>query len=276
MEGAKIKNFIIIVLILLNAFLLILVIMDKTESSGSRRAVYDDLSRIFEDNGISLSGVREAMEEPTPYYVLQRDLERERESVLGLLGGGETQDLGGGVYLYRGADGEATFRAAGEFEIRLDAGAYAFTDDDIEAEALSICKKLGIETAPGFTEREDGEDGGMTVVLVCAYDGAAVYNGEIYFRFAEDALLISGRRPLDLAEVIESGETLDVVTLMIRFLNTVRDGGKICTQVQGMDLGYMIETTVSGIAELRPVWKLATDAGDYYLGAVTGKVEAVV
>jgi hypothetical protein len=268
MNGAKLKNLIILMLVLVNLFLLALVWTDRREAAAGRETAWDELSAVFQENGIVLSSeVREA--EALGGCSLRRDTAAEYKLVSRLLGTVSVKNQGGNIYYYIGEKGEATFRGTGEFSILLNAGAVE-TGSDPARTAIDVLKKMGVRCDPDSAlVEEDG--GGASVTLTVTWQDAPVYNAQVTLTFSGDSLyLISGRRMLDtVASRSEAG--LEPETLLMRFLDIVHEGGYICSEVKSLRCGYVVSVSVSGDADMVPVWRVETDAGPYFLNGLTGR-----
>ena len=150
MDKFKAKNFIIIVLLLMDAILLALIGADMARSASSRRAALEGAVDVLEENGISVAGEMELPEGPVYVYSTARDERLERQHVDALLGESEYTDLGGSIITYYALDGsgEATFRGVGGIQVRLG-GRSAGDVADAEAEARQMAADLGIEVLSG-------------------------------------------------------------------------------------------------------------------------------
>ena len=266
MDKAKVKNLIILILLLANGFLLFLVLADRQETREGEAAAWRELTTVFEQNGIRVveDDVRDAR--VLPVLTLQRDLREEQKAVERLLGNADVQDRGGNIYDYDAKKGIATFRGSGDFEIWLEEGAVR-TGSDPVGTAVDVLQKLGIDCdADSAVLRE--LPGGWEVVLTARLDGDDVYNARALFTFSSANLLsVSGvRLPGGAATRGETG--MEPATLLMHFLRAVLEGGYVCSEVTGLTCGYFISAP-----GLVPVWYVETDAGDYYLNALTGRSE---
>lgn len=272
MDNAKIKNYIILVLALVNIFLLAIVL---TNARQARRAAADRqqaLETVLADNGIRLSKDTDLSDAVLPELTLRRDAARESKMVTALLGDCDFSDLGGNVYSYKGKNGgEAKFRGTGEFTILLDANAVK-RGTDVAATARSVLKKLGLRYS-GETPEVSSSDGDATVTLSCAWEDMPVYNARVTFYFTASSLaLISGTRPFDTQTASAApGSCPDGITVLMNFLQSVRSTGDLCTEIRGLDMGYFVFPSVSGDCTLQPVWCVRTDSHAYYIDAKTGK-----
>lgn len=270
MDGSKIKNIVLLILFLTNVFLLGMLLTDYSEKRAAEEEGWEQLTAIFEENGIALSPTVQK-EEPLKPYSLRRDAEGERAAVEKLLGNLEFLDMGGNIYFYNGVDGQATFRGTGEFDIVLQAGVVSAGNEPVQA-ACGVLKKLGI----GYDrDRADVKaERSMTVVTIpVCWQDIQVFNAQVTFTFSSETLiLISGRRLPD-AESGQGSVGLPPKTLLMDFLRAVNEGGYVCSEVTEMQCGYIMNVPVSGDVELVPVWRIGTDVGDYYFNGVTGREE---
>lgn len=272
MDNAKVKNYIILVLVLVNVFLLAI---DSTNARQARNAASDRkqaLEAVLSDNGIKLSEEADLSDTVLPALTLKRDTAKEKEMLTALLGECAFSDLGGNVYSYRSRDGgEAKFRGTGEFDILLIPGTVKRGSDPVET-AKDVLKKLGLKCS-GETPEVSGGTADTTVVLTCSWDDASIYNARVTFYFTASSLnLISGTRPFDKQTAVTApGNCPDGTTVLMIFLQSVRSTGDVCSEIHGLDIGYFVSSAVSGDCTLRPVWCIRTDSRAYYIDAETGK-----
>ncbi len=271
MDKSKVKNFILLLLALVNAFLLYLVIIDAQEARRAREFREETLRAVLAERGVSLGEAVEFPESVPPLLTLLRDTSAEEKSLRRLIGGSIPQDQGGNVFFYDGADGQAKTRGTGEVEILLYAGARG--KDPLSA-AKSAMQKLGLDYSEhDATMTENGQD--TLVTLGCAYNGTPIQNARISFYFSGGSLqIISGSKPLDGKHAQQSAEDYpDGVTTLMSFLEYIAQSGKICSEIRDLRIVYYMYSAVSGSCTLRPIWRIGTDAGTYYFDAETLRVE---
>jgi hypothetical protein len=274
MDKSQVRNFILLVLLLVNLFLLALVLADKWRASAEQQDAWEEMSGIFLQNGITLEpGVR--AESVPESYSLRRDTERELELAQRLLGGsvsGEPQ--GGDIYCYTGDNGQASFHGNGDFDVSFEPDA-ADEGKDFLGTAADVLRKLEIDYDPDSAQMKPDE--GCTVVsLTVVWQSKCVYNSRVSFRFFEDSLIsMTGRRMLDTVLSVGGRAGMDQATLLMRFLRVVREGGYVCTKISAISPGYSMNDAASNDAVLVPVWRIETDAGAYYINGITGKEEII-
>ena len=273
MDKVKAKNFIIIVLLIMDAILLALIGADLARSASSSRAALEGAVSVLAENGISVSENLSFDAGPVNVYTTSRDEQLERQHVNALLGESEYVDLGGSIITYYALDGsgEATFRGVGGIQVRLG-GWTAGEDFNAENEARQMASELGIEvlTGSGTAQVNVNEEGGGTVVLFCAHEGVLIANCRLVFTFGDGSVVIEGTRPLDTVTSAVEADPLDAPTALMRFLELLRERGQVCSEISSASLAYYFTATAAGDGTLEPVWRIITDTGDFYLNAVTG------
>lgn len=274
MDNAKIKNVIIIILLLVNVFLLAIVLMDISEAGAADKQAMLSVISILDQNGISLEeGVDISAETPSS-YILRRDLDEEKKLVKKLLGRTYIEDMGGNIYYYQSEIGQASFRGTGEFDFLLNTGEIPMGSDPVRT-AKKILGKLGMASSNSNDIVEISEINGSTnVVLTCSWNGSYIFDNEVSFLFSNDSLmLISGRRVFDSLSTIGDA-SLDAPTILMRFLDMVKTDGYVSSVIRGLTPGYVMNVSSSSISELMPVWRIETDSGEYFIDGLTG--EAVI
>lgn len=277
MDSVKAKNFIIIVLLIVNIALLALVVSDSVNSRVRRSEAVDGAKKILAENGVTVSKDADLSLRELSLSQVVRDLEGELENVQKVLKDVSVTDRGGNIILYSGKLGQGEFRGTGHFSILMSEREYAAGDDAV-AVARDFAKKLGISVMSGVDEVwSDVADGSGTVVLNCMTSNVRVLNCKITFTFAAGSInIVTGSRPLDTITVDKAVDTLDVPTVLMRFLSIIKSEGYICSQLNELELCYLMTSPASGEGTLTPVWRLVTDAGELYINGLTGKNESIL
>ena len=131
MERYRLKNIIILILVLLNAFLLVSLGIRGTKEHTARRAQQQELVALFAADGMTLDPALIPSDTELSAYTLIREESLEKRVAVFWLGSiSERTAQGGGIYTYSGSHGAAVFRDTGSFDI---AGALSSGD------AESLC-----------------------------------------------------------------------------------------------------------------------------------------
>lgn len=274
MEWSKIKNIIIVLLLLVNAFLLLLVGGQMIRDRHVRREAMENAGRILAQNGITVTD--EALEEMGERALLPATAARSGETELALaralLGedaAGEEQS--GSLRLYTGQAGTVLFRASGEFSAELSAPLPV--EGDPSAQALSLLEKAGLE---GEVMEETADGTAAVVTLRQLLDGHPLYTCCIRFFYEDGSLTAVSGTVLPSGQAVFSEQTvLDGPTALIRFLSAIGDSGDICSSVTALRPGYRMTPSFASGLYLQPVWLVSTDASEYYLDGMTGEISRI-
>lgn len=276
MEWSKIKNIILMILLLVNGFLLLLVGGQWLQERYTHHTALQNGARILEQNGIAISegAAQQLSSAALPPMTAGRDLTAEGALAAALLGADVTcADQSGGVYLYTSPVGSAVFRSGGECSVTFDTPLPA--GDDPAAHALSCLEGLGLEGERLSVEVLPSEK--TVVTLRQRLDGVPLYSCRVEFVYGTGGLLsIRGSLILAPGAVTPSDDgVLDSATALIRFLAAILDSGDLCSAVTDLRPGYLAATSFGSAVTLRPVWLVTTDVSQYYLDCTTGALSRV-
>ena len=102
--------------------------------------------------------------------------------------------------------------------------------------------------------------------------GRLIYNASLALTFSDGVLTsVSGTF---LSELDEGRRTdgLDAVSALVRFLDYCSVSGAVCTEVSGLDSGYLLQSSSASPLRLVPVWRVATDVNNYYVNSQNGEI----
>lgn len=274
MDAIKVKNFIILVLLIVNVVLLSTVISDRMRGSELWNEAVEGAVALLEENGIVVSDEANLSARSLNQRSVARNGQVEAQAVDGFIGLTTTDDRGGGIIYYGGTYGEAIFRGTGGFDIQFSASG-APEAEDMERTALEYAKKLGISLLESSC-RTTTSDSSTVLEYTCSSDGARIINCTVEFRFMLGRLYsVSGTRPLDHVTSETDSSVIDVPTALMRFLELTREKGHICSELRGLELCYAFSASASGEGSLTPTWLVVTDTGEFYINALTGREEVL-
>lgn len=274
MDSVKVKNFIILVLVIVDLSLLVLVVRDAARGSEQRKEAVEGAREVLLSHGISVSEDADLGEREGSSYSVSRSDEAERLAAEAIFGEVEVIDRGGGIVMYSAVSGEVTFRGAGGLEMQYY-GISAPETDEPEKLALEMSRTLGAEAySEDISSVTEGET--TTVSVGCSWMGSRIVNCELNYTFKGGKLLyVSGSRPLGESSSERLEEIIDVPTVLMRFIELTQQQGHVCSMLEELELCYLYSGTASGGGSLSPVWQLRTDTGYFYINAITGKEESV-
>ena len=271
MNTARLKNIVILILLLANAFLLVLLFSRRAEENSAHERSVAQLTALFTADGIAFDS---AVLDGLPASVLSvqpsRDLAAEQALAEGIIGSVTSIDSGGGIYRYYSSDG----LNSGSCLIRSGGALEAVVSRTV-GEPTEFCADL---CAPlGYRTFEILNDGARTVVTATrAVDGLDVYNASLTFTFSGSTLTTVVGTYLPPIDTSESGKTvLDAVTALVRFLDYRNASGAVCTEITWLSAGYLMQSTTSVPFQLVPVLRVDTDVYSYYVNIISGEVSRV-
>ena len=271
MEWHRLKNIIILILLMVNGFLLVLAGSRWEEAAQYERTALEQTVQVLERGGIQVElDAVDPADALTPTLV-ERDLEREAKLAQTLLGEDvEGSNRGGGLCLYQGALGQVSLRSGGELSAELSEDDYWRTGRP-EQHALAVLEKLGLE-GEQVSSAVDGEE--TVVRLRQSWNGIPVFSCQVEFVYRE-GMLREIRGALLTAETgtAQAGQPLTLPTALMRFSEGVGATGDVCSAIQSMEAGYRgTAQSLTGGAWLVPVWLVTTNTAEYYLDCVTGEL----
>lgn len=272
MSWSKLKTIIIYILLLLNLFLLGLVGMNRLRAKRYEEAALSEAAAVLEHNNIAVDRSGLPGESELRAATVARDIEKEGRLARILLGEDVlVSPAGGGMYVYRGAAGEADFRGNGEFTVTFGQPLEEAPPGADSPRALM--KALGLRVWETW-ETEDSATAAQSL------GGAPVYSGSsgqaLGVTYAYDAQgklsgvsgrIFSGK----LAADQESEETLSLSTALISFFGFLSDSGDVCREIRQVSPVYRVAAAGDPV-RLTPAWQFTTDTGEYFLDACTAEV----
>lgn len=270
MEWRKLKNIIILILLLVNGFLLVLVAARWGESRRYERIALDGAVQVLANSGIRVEPDALSPAGALPPLTVERDLERELRMAQALLGKStQAENRGGGLYLYRNGGDELSIRAGGELSAALSGGP-VWAVKEPEHHAAGLLNKMGIDARQISLLQEDGW---TRVRFRQLWNGAPVFSCEVEFSYDPDLCLraIQGTLLPAGQAGTEEGGALDLPTALLRFLDGVTATGDVCSAIRSMEPGYRASSApLSGGVRLTAAWLVSTDTAGYYLDGATG------
>lgn len=273
MEWSKLKNIIIIMLACVNAFLLVLVLHRQQESrSYSENAREDAITVLWNTCRIALD--RELLPEDMPLSAMavERDSaleQRQAEALLGTLTGTPSDSM-----RYEGTRGSAQFYINGSFSAELVEGAYPVGESTPEEFALALMETLEVE-GEVLSAETSAWPSQAVVVLRQSWDGNPIFDCTATLLFQDGELREIqrdvSRRLVGTPQAVGGTDCLDMVTLLLRFADYVKQNSRVCSEITGFTAGYALDAQ-SEPTRLTPTWYVTTDNGAYYWNAVTGDI----
>jgi len=269
LERHRLKNIIILILVLVNVFLLGSLAIRKTAEHSAHRQATEQLVALFAADEISLSPDIISNQLPPSPSTLSRSTELDHEAALFLLGSGlSSSDQGGGIYTYTSPSGSALFRANGSFD-----AAGTLATEHVTDFCRSFCEEFSYST-PSFQLDENSSG---TATAYFQYNDLPVFNCNVTFTIDHGKLLtVSGTLLPASGLSASSGQTpLSASAALTAFLQIRRETAAAVSSVTDIYLCYELQSTASSSMTLSPAWCIVTDTVKYYVNSITGLVSTM-
>ena len=267
MERYRLKNIIILILALLNAFLLVSLGIRGTEERTARRIRQQELVSLFAADGMTLDPTLIPKDTAPASYTLLRDETLERNAAAFWLSSlSERTAQGGGIYTYSGSRGAAIFRDTGSFDI-----AGTLSDGDAAALCRDFCKKFSY-SEPVFDLDETGSG---TATALRQWDGVPVSNGAVMFTLdCGIVTTVSGSLLPDNCSVsTDPGQPpLSAFAALTAFQQMRHESSSVVSTITEISLCYELQSTAAAAMTLVPSWRIVTDTASFYVNCISGAV----
>lgn len=266
MERSRLKNIIILILVLVNVMMLIALASTRIQESKARERLTSQLVVMFKDNGIVLDAEKIPTELPPAGTVLHRNTKEERTMAVLFLGKSpKTDNVGGGIYTYSTSRGNATFRTDGSFDITGRLGS-----SHIEKLCRKFCSVYGYENLK-LTLRNGKGQGKATQYY---NSDKCIVNCTVSFLIEGDSLISVSGTHIPNSNSQFSGKTVSMTaaTALTRFLEFHRQSGAVVSKIKRIFSCYRLKSSVSAPLSLIPIWRIVTDTGSYDINCTTGTV----
>ncbi len=268
MERYRLKNIIILILVLVNAFLLASLSIRKSAEQDAFRRTAEQLVTLFAADGMDLDIYAISRDTPPEAQALTRDTALEAQAAAYLLGDTPAEsDQGGGIYEYKAAAGTVLFRSSGSFEAAGTLG-----QGDPEAFCQEFCETFSY-AEPKFQL----EDGSGTAATYFLYNGFPVFNCTATFTIEDDVVTSATGILLPSTGTLTASQQtpLSAAGALIAFQRMRQEAVAVVSAVVGTHLCYELQTS-SAPMMLVPAWRVATDTTDYYVNCQSGAITAGV
>lgn len=265
MESGKLKNLVLLILVITNLFLALLMVVQGVTSRQRQTQTLLDAVSLLADRGIAMDPDLIPREDfPVP-MTLERDTEWERRMFAGLLGEDLTATQRGLVSYYESDLGRGEAREDGSFTLFLAPGALPLDGQELSAHGLAALRRMGFDAQVTAAGEEALE-------VVQLWNGVPVFSCAATLRYENGALAeITGNRLAGLPSADPSqGDALSAATLLLRFRSGIIDSGDACSAITAATQGYVLSSNQAGKPRLTPVLQLETDTSLYLVDAFTG------
>lgn len=271
MEWSKLKNIILLILLITNLCLLAFVVHGELQDRQLQTQARENAVAFLREMGIQVEESQVPRQMELLPQTVERDQEAEGNAAAALLGGTVLiEPRGGEVYRYYNDNGEIQFHSDGSFQAEFVSGLFS-VGENREQGCLAVLQAMGFE---GELLEETEE----ALTFRQTWQGYPLFTRQATLVCREGSVRqITGGRRLTGEPVPDASQTpITVATALISFSNGLNTLGDVCSRIDAITPGYVSAVSLSGPMTLTPVWRITTDTGAYQLDTLTGKVSRVL
>lgn len=274
MSASKLKNLILLILALCVAFLLAAVVPNRLEQGRAQRALYDQLTQLYEKNGLQLA--LDALPQSAALYAVELPDDGAQTAAKALLGENAVADDASTSFLrqYGSAFGTVCVSRDGAVTAELHGMEPV---QDPEAAARKLAEAAGCQVyALRPAVRQSA--GSYVIPVEQSLLGVPVFSHTLEFTFVNGALsAVSGTLCPSVQTVSRTSaqKSLSCADALVRFLGATDALGWLGASVTGAEQGYIRTETAASSARFVPVWRIATDSDSFLVNGLTGEVSRI-
>jgi len=268
MDRARLKTFVLILLVLVNLTFLSLIVTDAISSMRRHTEARAELVRVLEDMGISIEESQIPYNEEQTLYFLSRDFVAEGRIAAAVLGGTATAiDEGGGIVRYENPDG------LGEGEVRSSTFRFQLANQQLDTESYErLLNQLELSVRD-LSISVGKADNWQTHGYQLTFAGVRVVNGRVSFTFCFDNGMlqeVSGTALWGNVQRYTGSPQLDVTTALVSLAGHLLEREGV-SRFEHVEMGYYLHER-TGLLGLRPVWVVETDVGTFSIDRQNGEI----
>ena len=265
MKTSRIKSIVIVILLLVNAFLLVLLLGRRSQQRIAYERSVEQLSLLLSSNGIAFDTSLLPNTVSFPAAELSHDTDAEAAFARALLGDdAAVRSTGSGSSVYESEHGSLRFRASGE----IDGSINRSTEDPFEF-LRSILSDFGYQLYANISALSITGSG--TLAAVREMDETKIFNAPLIFTFESGTLVSVSGSFLPSVTLTKSADGMDAISALVRFLDYRNTNGLVCTQIIHLENGYLLQSAAVS-PKLVPAWHIMTDVSEYYVNSVTSEI----
>ncbi len=266
MEGSKLKNIAILILLLTNLCLLFFAVQRWYQESSLQEQAVEDAIRVMASRGITVERSLIPDARKLSPLTSPRDLDRERALATALLGEDAVSETSQAeVYRFTSSRGFLQFHSNGAFFGEFPPG--AFPAEDPREDGHALLERLGIQT--DFLSQEDN-----VYVFQQRWENVPLFSQQISLTVEGGSILtLTARQQLPGEPLADPNrQTITTTTALMQLFSGITTLGDVCSRVDDFLAGYAGTASLPGPMVLTPVWSVTTDTGSYQLDLVTGEL----
>ncbi|MCQ2419714.1 MAG: hypothetical protein MJ118_01115 [Clostridia bacterium] len=273
MSASRIKNLILLILLLAVVCLLIAVVPARYARVQSRRAENELLAELLAEYGVTLDP--DIIPESENLYAVeltQADAAAVAEALLGQ-DAERSEDSTRHESTFTGAAGSVSLNSSGAFSAALIGREHT---GNVEKDAKKVLRAIGFQTDTLQTVRSDS--GEYTVTAVQSLLGTAVFSDGLRLQYQNGALCaMEGVFFPESAEMTRISEQtcISCADALVQLLSCRNELGWVGSQIVRAVQGFFPSESASGAVRFVPCWRIDTDTDSFFINGVSREVRRI-
>lgn len=272
MEWKKLKNLIILLLLLANLGLLML---GFGQSIGKEnRAARENAISLLKQQGIEINTDIVPAETKHTAFSVEKDEGYNAALAAALLGKTTKKQVSASQSQYIGDGGSIQFYQHGEFIAEFADNLFPLEAQGIAAHSETILKKIDGQWQLSSPAPDDGQKSG-TISYTQMFEKTAVTNCILTLTYENGQLKsMAATHRIFTANPQKTEEGFSVATGLSRFLFALRQRGDVCSRIVSITPEYRLLPSLSLSATLAPGWRIVTNTETYWFNLLDGTLSA--
>ena len=273
MSASRIKNLILLILLLAALCLLIAVVPTRAAQKRSDQARNEQLTQLLARYDISADA--ESLPESATLYTLELTQADAASAALALLGPDAAKEESSTRYesRYTAAAGTLTVTSSGTFEASVSGRKPA---GNVEKDAQKILRAMGFQADSLQTVRTGS--GQYTVTAGQSLLGTAVFSEGLQLIYENNTLcalrgvFYPGAEHLTR---ISERSCIGCADALVRLLACRNELGWVGSRILRVSQGFLPSESASGAMRFVPCWRIETDTDSFYVNGITREVRTI-
>lgn len=271
MSASRIKNLILLILLLAVCFLLLAVVPGKLSAQRAEHSIHEQLETLFASYGVTLDP--EILGRSETLYTIELSEPDEQAAAEALLGSEAQADAASTRYesRYTAPDGSVSFSRSGQLDAALES---QMSGRSPEADLKRRLRGMGCtvwQKQPGVRT----EDGAYSLTVTQSLLGMPVFGAELTFTYRSGLLTqVSGLFYPDNGTIsrISEQSCISCADALTQILASRDETGWVGSRIVSVRQGYQYAETATAALRFVPVWRIETDTATFYVNGITREV----
>ena len=273
MSVSKIKNLIILILLLGILGLLPAVVPTQAARSSEEKSVHEKLEALYASYGLTLDA--QSLPASQTLYSIEMESLDAKSAAQALLGSGAAQEEASGRMstAYTSSLGTLTLSRSGTLSVRLSGGSESH---DLTRATKRYLRAMEFDIAELSAPTRQSA-GVYSVQAMQSLSGVPVFESALVFTYRNNTLSGVDGTYYPTGDTVRVSEDacISCADALVCLLSSRDQLGWVGSQILSCTQGYLHSETASSAMRFVPVWRIDTDTGSFYVNGLTREVRQI-